>query len=1306
MAGLSKSAIISLILDHIGGAKLMQAKTVFADGEKVAVKAAGGLGQLSQLANMAKSIVSGGIPNLSTFLPAEIKDVVGPLQSVSQLKQELFNNPVTEAISNAQQQLTSATSTVSSLTNLSPSQKTTLTASLGDLANTVTTFETHTNILCGRQDIPESTFIDANTAAQLISNNAVVLSKANSTYVNSQLATKANTSDITSAINSQNTYNHSVYAQNTAVYTVFAQNAAVSTALSLKANSDWVSNTFATVSYVDDAVTEATGGGVANTYLQANFTNNSVLTTTFATKADNAYVNGQLALYTNTANLTTSLNTKADNTFVTGQLALYTNTANLTTSLNTKADNTYVNSQLANYTNTANLTTLLNAKSDNTAVYSTFAQNTAVTSSLALKANLAGATFTGRINAVASSTSQASIRLPHGAAPTTPANGDIWTTTSGMYVRVAGATVGPLSPATATPTATTVSFTPSGNVAATNVQAAISELDNEKADAATFTSTFAQNTAVQTALGLKANSASPVFTGDVEVDGTVFVTGLIKSHTTVAQPGELYIANSDDSTWLDVYYSAPNWLIHTTSNVAFSKAITSPGAAFTNSISVSGATFAQIEFDITAGGTGAIWLDSEGFSYQVGGGASHNFLSGPVNAGTVNANLVSISSTAGTLEIERTTGASSIDFMRSSFGMEAQIFYDSTGLNISDYSIGKVTIDGDVVSTGTLTVPASSTAAPSLIIPHGTAPTTPSNGSIWTTTTGGLFARIGGVTWQFANVSYAASNTTVYSTFAQNTAVYSTFAQNTAVYSTFAQNTAVQTSLGLKMDKAGGTFSGDINVPIEAYSAGWSSSTEVPTKGDLYSKIETIIASSGSGDVTNTYLQSAFTNTANLNAALALKADANGTIAAANTLTRFDIRTINETPNDFFTYAMPVRYDFKVASSISAPVNVGGTYIGVVTLTPWTDNSGGYPSQFAIGTNGLSFRVGQTTTTWRAWKTVWDDSNFDPNTKAANTDVYSTFAQNTAVYSTFAQNTAVYSTFAQNTAVTTALGLKANAASPTFTGTTTIATASISGTATFTGAASEVGIDLSTNDQYANMRVIRNPAADNLFLNYGGGGNTILYNGATAIVNVHSSGINVVGTITPGTGGITGFTNTANLTTSLNAKSDNTAVYSTFAQNTAVYSTFAQNTAVQTSLGLKANTSMLAAVATSGSASDLSTGTLASARLPVQGVVIGVSGTSKASARYPTQAPYAFTAVQGNCSAKALVAATSSTTYTIKKGTVASPTTIGTFVFAAGGTTATVTITAGSISAGDVIWIEAPGTADATLADITFLVRA
>lgn len=49
----------------------------------------------------------------------------------------------------------------------------------------------------------------------------------------------------------------------------------------------------------------------------------------------------------------------------------------------------------------------------------------------------------------AATTSYASLNLPHGSAPTSPVNGDVWTTSSGLFVRVNGATVGPLA---ATPT--------------------------------------------------------------------------------------------------------------------------------------------------------------------------------------------------------------------------------------------------------------------------------------------------------------------------------------------------------------------------------------------------------------------------------------------------------------------------------------------------------------------------------------------------------------------------------------------------------------------------------------------------------------------------------------------------------------------------------------------------------------------------------------------------------------------------------------------------------------------------------------
>jgi len=67
-------------------------------------------------------------------------------------------------------------------------------------------------------------------------------------------------------------------------------------------------------------------------------------------------------------------------------------------------------------------------------------------SALTPYAPLAGATFTGLVTTVAASAATAGLNIPHTAtAPTAPVNGDIWTTTAGLFVRINGVTVGPLS---------------------------------------------------------------------------------------------------------------------------------------------------------------------------------------------------------------------------------------------------------------------------------------------------------------------------------------------------------------------------------------------------------------------------------------------------------------------------------------------------------------------------------------------------------------------------------------------------------------------------------------------------------------------------------------------------------------------------------------------------------------------------------------------------------------------------------------------------------------------------------------------
>lgn len=55
--------------------------------------------------------------------------------------------------------------------------------------------------------------------------------------------------------------------------------------------------------------------------------------------------------------------------------------------------------------------------------------------------NVSGSAY---IQAPAATTTNASLNLPHGTAPTTPVDGDIWTTSTGLYARISGTTVGPL----------------------------------------------------------------------------------------------------------------------------------------------------------------------------------------------------------------------------------------------------------------------------------------------------------------------------------------------------------------------------------------------------------------------------------------------------------------------------------------------------------------------------------------------------------------------------------------------------------------------------------------------------------------------------------------------------------------------------------------------------------------------------------------------------------------------------------------------------------------------------------------------
>ena len=115
-------------------------------------------------------------------------------------------------------------------------------------------------------------------------------------------------------------------------------------------------------------------------------------------------------------------------------------------------------------------------------------------------------TFYGTLITVASSITKSGLRLPHGSAPTSPTNGDLWTTTTGLYVRINGVTVGPLGTG--------------GGGGGGGTWGSI-------------TGTLSNQTDLQSALNAKANLAGDTFTGTVNLSSTA--TGGIAIYNTVDQ---------------------------------------------------------------------------------------------------------------------------------------------------------------------------------------------------------------------------------------------------------------------------------------------------------------------------------------------------------------------------------------------------------------------------------------------------------------------------------------------------------------------------------------------------------------------------------------------------------------------------------------------------------------------------------------------------------------------------------------------------------------------------------------------------
>lgn len=115
---------------------------------------------------------------------------------------------------------------------------------------------------------------------------------------------------------------------------------------------------------------------------------------------------------------------------------------------------------------------------------------------------------------------------------------------------------------------------------------------------------------------------------------------------------------------------------------------------------------------------------------------------------------------------------------------------------------------------------------------------------------------------------------------------------------------------------------------------------------------------------------------------------------------------------------------------------------------------------------------------------------------------------------------------------------------------------------------------------------------------------------------------------------------------------------------------------------------------------DLATRVAAEFKSRPRGLVWSISGKMAAAEVYPGLAPYAFASTAARSFARARVAATASTIFTVKCNGVQ----VATVTFAAG---ATVGVWSAGVTwaDGDFATLEAPASADATLADVVIGAR-
>ena len=331
------------------------------------------------------------------------------------------------------------------------------------------------------------------------------------------------------------------------------------------------------------------------------------------------------------------------------------------------------------------------AGTNNTSLATTAFVASAISSGTGAYLPLTGGTLTGKLTTIASAAGGGGLNLPHGAAPTAPVNGDLWTTTAGLLARINGANVGPFIAGNQT-------ITLSGDATGSGTTSIPLTLATVNANVGTFQGLTVNAKGLVTAAVNQnyAPLASPAFTGT---------------------PTAPTVATADNSTSL----ATTAWVklqgfgtgSGSVTNIATGTGLTGGPITTTGTIALS------IPVAVASGGSGATTLTG----YLKGNGTSAFTASSTIP----NTDITGL----GTMSTQNATAVA------------------ITGGTINGASVGATTRSTGAFTTlsatGLLTTAASAAGGAGLNLPHGAAPTTPANGDLWTTTAG-LFARVNGTT--------------------------------------------------------------------------------------------------------------------------------------------------------------------------------------------------------------------------------------------------------------------------------------------------------------------------------------------------------------------------------------------------------------------------------------------------------------------------------------------------------------------------------------------------------------------------------